>query len=47
MARWLKKSWIWMVIIATAAIYAPLAGRSGDEKARQRSLETLTETEKK
>jgi len=43
MARWLKKSWIWMVIIATAAIYAPLAGRSGDEKARQRSLETLTE----
>ena len=32
-----------MVILATTAVYAPLAGRSGDERARQRSLETLTE----
>ena len=43
MARRLKKHWIWMVILATTAIYAPLAGRTGDERAQQRSLETLTE----
>ncbi|HLO67665.1 MAG TPA: S41 family peptidase [Holophaga sp.] len=43
MARWIKKSWIWVVIVATTAIYAPLAGRTGEERARQRSLETLTE----
>ncbi len=43
MARWFKSSWIWMVVAVTAAIYAPLAGRTGDEKARQRSLDTLTE----
>ncbi len=43
MSRWFKSSWIWMVILATTAIYAPLAGRAGDEKARQRSLDTLTE----
>jgi carboxyl-terminal processing protease len=43
MAARLKKHWIWLVILATTAVYAPLAGRTGDERARQRSLETLTE----
>ena len=39
----LQKHWIWLVIVATTAMYAPLAGRTGEERARQRSLETLTE----
>jgi carboxyl-terminal processing protease len=43
MVRWIKSSWIWVVILATTAVYAPLAGRTGEEKARQRSLDTLTE----
>lgn len=43
MARWIGKSWIWVVIVGTTAIYAPLAGRTGEERARQRSLDTLTE----
>ena len=43
MARWLKNGWIWMVIAATTAVYVPLAGRTGDEKARQHSMDTLTE----
>jgi carboxyl-terminal processing protease len=43
MAYWLKKHWTWMVIVATTAVYAPLAGRTGDERSRQRSLESLTE----
>jgi len=43
MARWFRSSWIWVVILATMAVYVPLAGRAGDERARQRSLDTLTE----
>ncbi|MGA2079678.1 MAG: S41 family peptidase [Holophaga sp.] len=43
MAHWLKKYWIGLVILATTMVYAPLAGRSGDERARQKSLDTLTE----
>ena len=43
MAQWFKKNWIWLVILATTAVYAPLAGMTGDDRARQRSLETLTE----
>ena len=43
MARWLKKYWIAVVILATTAVYAPLAGRTGDERARQRSMDSLTE----
>ena len=39
----LQKHWIWLVIVGTTAMYAPLAGRTGEERARQRSLETLTE----
>ncbi|MDR3669266.1 MAG: S41 family peptidase [Holophaga sp.] len=43
MARWLKKYWIGAVILATTAVYAPLAGRTGDDRASQKSLDTLTE----
>jgi len=43
MVERLKRNWIWLVIAATTVMYAPLAGRSGEERARQRSLETLTE----
>ena len=43
MGRWLKRYWIWLVILATTGLYAPLAGRTGDDRARQRSLDTLTE----
>ena len=43
MARWLSRNWLWMVILGTMAIYAPLVGRSQDEKAKRRGLETLTE----
>ena len=43
MARWMKKYWIGLVILATAGIYAPLAGRTGDARASQKSLDTLTE----
>ena len=43
MARWLKKYWVWVVILCTTAVYAPLAGRTGDQRAQQKSLDTLTE----
>jgi carboxyl-terminal processing protease len=43
MARWLKKYWIGMVILATTGVYVPLVGRTGDDRASQKSLDTLTE----
>ncbi len=43
MARFVSKHWMWMLAAATATVYAPLAGRATDDRARQRSLETLTE----
>lgn len=43
MARWIGKNWMWTVALGTAVIYAPLAGRTGDERSKQRRLETLTE----
>ena len=43
MGRWLKRYWIGLVILATAGVYAPLAGRTGEDRARQKSLDTLTE----
>ena len=43
MARWLKRYWIWVVILCTTTVYAPLAGRTGDQRAQQKSLDTLTE----
>ncbi len=41
--RWFGRNWMWMLALGTTLVYAPLAGRTGDERARQRSLETLTE----
>lgn len=43
MARFFSRHWMWIVVAGTTSVYAPLAGRSGDERARQRSLDTLTE----
>jgi carboxyl-terminal processing protease len=43
MMRFVRRNWIWMVVLATTLVYAPLAGYTGDEKARQRSLDTLAE----
>ena len=43
MARWIGRHWMWTVVLGTAVIYAPLAGRTGDERAKQRRLEVLTE----
>jgi carboxyl-terminal processing protease len=43
MPKWLTRNWLWMVALATAAVYAPLVGGSQDEKVRRQGLETLTE----
>jgi len=43
MARFVGKYWLWMVVLGTTLVYAPLAGRTGDERARQKSLDTLAE----
>lgn len=43
MVRFVGKHWIWMMVLGTTMVYAPLAGRTGDERARQRSLDTLSE----
>jgi carboxyl-terminal processing protease len=43
MMRFIGKHWIWMLTLGTTLVYAPLAGRTGDERARQRSLDTLSE----
>ena len=43
MARFLKRNWMWMVLLATVAVAGPLLARTGGEGARQRSLDTLTE----
>ncbi|HWQ10046.1 MAG TPA: PDZ domain-containing protein, partial [Holophaga sp.] len=43
MGRFMKRHWVWVVVLATTLVYAPLAGYTGEEKARQRSLDTLAE----
>ncbi len=43
MARWIGKHWIWLTVLGTAAVYAPLAGNSLEERAKQRNLDTLAE----
>jgi len=43
MARWFSRNWLWVVILGTMAVYAPLVGHSQDERAKRRGLETLTE----
>lgn len=43
MVRFLKRNWMWMVLLATVLVAGPLLARAGGDGARQRSLETLTE----
>ncbi|MCE1228531.1 MAG: S41 family peptidase [Firmicutes bacterium] len=47
MTRWLGKQvgrhWMWVLALGTALVYAPLAGRTGEEKAKQRRLDQLAE----
>ena len=43
MSRWITKNWMWVAMLGTAAVYAPLAGRSGEDGAKLKNLETLTE----
>ncbi len=43
MAQWLGRQWIWITILGTAGIYAPIAGFASEERARQRNLDTLAE----
>jgi carboxyl-terminal processing protease len=43
MARFLKRNWMWLVMVATVAVAGPLLARTGGEGARQRSMDTLTE----
>lgn len=43
MARFLKRNWMWLVMVGTVAVAGPLLARTSGEGARQRSLDTLTE----
>ncbi|WP_005038216.1 S41 family peptidase [Holophaga foetida] len=43
MARWFGRYWIVLTVAATPLVYAPLSGRGGEERAKQRSLDTLAE----
>jgi len=43
MARWIGRNWMWALALGTVVVYAPLAGRSSEEKARRRTTETLSE----
>jgi carboxyl-terminal processing protease len=41
--KFFRNNWIWMVVLVTTLMYAPLAGYTAEEKARQHSLDTLAE----
>ena len=43
MARFVKRNWMWLAMLATVALAGPLLARNGGEQAKQRSLDTLTE----
>ena len=43
MARFLKRNWMWVVMVVTVIVAGPLLARSSGESARHRSLDTLTE----
>jgi len=43
MARFVKRNWMWLAMLATVALAGPLLARNGGEHAKQRSLDTLTE----
>ncbi len=43
MARWVARNWMWVLAIGTTVVYAPLAGRTGEERTRARSIDALAE----
>ncbi|MCL1894080.1 MAG: S41 family peptidase [Holophagaceae bacterium] len=43
MTKWLSRNWLWIVILCTIAVYAPLVGNSQDERAKRKGLDALTE----
>ena len=43
MARFVKRNWMWLTLLATVALAGPLLAHSGGEQAKQHSLDTLTE----
>lgn len=43
MARWVAKNWMWVLALGTTVVYAPLAGRTGEERSRARSMDALAE----
>ncbi len=43
MARWVARNWMWVLAIGTTVVYAPLAGRTGEERTRARSVDALAE----
>ena len=43
MTRFIKRHWMWMMMLATVAVAGPLLAKSVHEGARQRGLDTLTE----
>lgn len=43
MAAWIRKNWMWVTVLGTTVVYAPLAGRGGEDAARLKTLDTLTE----
>jgi carboxyl-terminal processing protease len=43
MARFIKRNWMWMLMLVTAAVAGPLLARSAHDGARQQGLDTLTE----
>jgi hypothetical protein len=43
MARWVARNWMWVVALGTTVVYAPLAGRTGEERLRARSVDALAE----
>lgn len=43
MAKWVARNWMWVVALGTTVVYAPLAGRTGEERSRARSVDALAE----
>ncbi|HEX9082905.1 MAG TPA: S41 family peptidase, partial [Holophagaceae bacterium] len=43
MARFVKRNWMWLTVLATIAVAGPLLARGNGDAPRQRSLDTLTE----
>ena len=43
MARFVKRNWMWLTVLATVAVAGPLLARGNGDAPRQRDLNTLTE----